>query len=228
MGGIDLDPATTQFANRVVRARRIFTQGMDGLSRSWAGRVFLNPPGGTLDQPEMKTRSRAVLWYQYLAEEWRAGRVSEAIFIGFSIELLQSVQQCQLDRALQPLAFSCCIPAARIKFEALADELLARAEEELAFESHEGKIRRLNVRCDYLQSMLGQRVAGDQPTHGNIIVHMPSDQASVRRFYEEFSTLGYVTHGFAAGIRHRGFGKASQQETLRYQRKHVTVGGVEV
>jgi phage N-6-adenine-methyltransferase len=44
LGGIDLDPATTKEANRVVKAARIYTRQDDGLQRQWRGRVWLNPP----------------------------------------------------------------------------------------------------------------------------------------------------------------------------------------
>lgn len=43
-GGIDLDPASCQEANRVVKARQFFSKDDDGLSRTWHGSVWLNPP----------------------------------------------------------------------------------------------------------------------------------------------------------------------------------------
>lgn len=44
MGSIDLDPASCKEANKIVKAKKFFTQKEDGLTKPWYGNVWLNPP----------------------------------------------------------------------------------------------------------------------------------------------------------------------------------------
>jgi DNA N-6-adenine-methyltransferase (Dam) len=44
LGEIDLDPATSAFAQSRIRAAAFFTQEDDGLTQDWNGRIWLNPP----------------------------------------------------------------------------------------------------------------------------------------------------------------------------------------
>jgi len=47
MNTIDLDPASSIEANKIVQANNIFTIEDDGLSKDWFGNVWLNPPYST-------------------------------------------------------------------------------------------------------------------------------------------------------------------------------------
>jgi len=44
LDGIDLDPASNKFAQKVVKAGKYFTADDDGLTKAWQGSVWLNPP----------------------------------------------------------------------------------------------------------------------------------------------------------------------------------------
>lgn len=72
MGGIDLDPASSDFAQRNVEAGTYYTPELDGLRLPWFGRVWLSPPNG---------RGGAAAFTGRLIEEFCAGRVSEAIVL---------------------------------------------------------------------------------------------------------------------------------------------------
>jgi len=44
LGGIELDPASCEFAQKVIKSHKYYTKEDDGLTQKWAGSVFLNPP----------------------------------------------------------------------------------------------------------------------------------------------------------------------------------------
>jgi phage N-6-adenine-methyltransferase len=71
LGGIDLDPASNAEAQRIVRAKRFYSKGDNGLDRAWRGRVFLNPPYSAV----------IAAFVDKLLHEYRAGRVSAAILL---------------------------------------------------------------------------------------------------------------------------------------------------
>lgn len=44
MGSITLDPASSRLANKTVQAERFFSAADDGLTKTWSGNVWMNPP----------------------------------------------------------------------------------------------------------------------------------------------------------------------------------------
>lgn len=106
MGGIDLDPASDFTGNAKIEASSFYSDG--GLERDWFGRVFLNPPGGRVGN-----RSAAAAWWDKLVREWLCGNVEQAIFIGFSLNILQTSQM--VDNSV--LQFPMCIPRKRIPYD---------------------------------------------------------------------------------------------------------------
>ena len=97
MGGIDLDPASCEFANQWIDASRIFTKDNDGLQQEWHGRVWMNHPfhrGETACKAKCKKltcqrRGHHITedipgnaeWINKLVSEYKAGRVTEAVVI---------------------------------------------------------------------------------------------------------------------------------------------------
>ena len=68
LGGIDLDPASTQYGQRVVKAAKFYSKDEDGLAHSWPGRVWLNPPYTQPDIAQFVTK----LLKEYTAKRTRA------------------------------------------------------------------------------------------------------------------------------------------------------------
>ena len=76
MGGIDLDPASTENANQFVRAERIITREQDGLRMvPWSGRVWLNPPYGR------DRRCGAGAWASRLIADFENDFIREGILL---------------------------------------------------------------------------------------------------------------------------------------------------
>ena len=44
MGEIDIDPASSEIANKVVNAKKYYTKEDDGLQQEWEGKLWMNPP----------------------------------------------------------------------------------------------------------------------------------------------------------------------------------------
>lgn len=222
MGAIDLDPASCALANReVVKASSWFGPGSkvsNGYATTWEGRVFLNPPGGKMapdgvplvsvpdplrpdkktlvrvddGKPDTQVSSQKAWWFK-LATEWLQGRVKQAVFVGFSLEILQTTQSGGpevrgRDHAGNPvlpipLDFPCCYPKSRIAY--------LKERERSPDENEDRKLGSLLVK-------------GGSPPHASVIVWLHpmrlrrAETPEMARFIRAFSPLGkcVVPEGF--------------------------------
>ena len=99
MGHINLDPASCAVANLVVKADEYYDKTNDGLGKDWHGRVWLNPPfTGNLGE-----------WIYKLVEEYKSGRVTQAIVLYPAVGGVFSTGWLHL-----LLQYPMCIPFRRI------------------------------------------------------------------------------------------------------------------
>lgn len=108
LGEIDLDPASSREANRVVKAKLFYDQTIDGLTQTRnAKTIFLNPPyckeGNTSNQDR---------WTAKLLREYKARNVKEAIL------LVTSATETIWFHRLTP--YPMCFVKGRIQFTAPA------------------------------------------------------------------------------------------------------------
>lgn len=164
-GAITLDPASHPEANAIIGAESYYTEGMNGLILPWRGSVFVNPPGGLVAE-----------FWRKLLDELRAGNINEAIWIGYSIEQLQTLQNAKA--GCTPLDFPLCIPSKRI-----------------AFVENEAKRA---ARVSKLEAQGRKASTRSSPSHANFVCYVVSDFARAypgertRKFATVFQRFGQV------------------------------------
>jgi hypothetical protein len=101
MGAIDLDPASSEEANKVVGAEEFYTLDDDGLAQPWSGRIWMNPPyeRGMVDK-----------FCGRLTAEHVAGLVPEAC------ALVNNSTDSSWFQVLLSAAAAVCFPLYRIRF----------------------------------------------------------------------------------------------------------------
>jgi ParB family chromosome partitioning protein len=98
---IDLDPASSHAAQKVVKAERYYTAEDDGLLQPWEGRIWLNP---TYRQPLIQK------FTQVLCEVFDSGKVIQAIV------LTNNASETRWFQAIAHRSTAICFPKTRIKF----------------------------------------------------------------------------------------------------------------
>ena len=93
MGHIDLDVASSTFANEYVNAKNFFTPTDDGLNdQRWFGKVYLFPPSGTYFWDKKNERwkmtracsatltSSHAVWFRRLFKAWYHNEIEEGLY----------------------------------------------------------------------------------------------------------------------------------------------------
>jgi len=101
MGGIDLDPASCAQANEVVGAASYYTKEDDGLSKDWAGRLWLNPP---------YSRDLMPAFVEKLRTSFMDGAVDQAVLVS------HNNTDTAWFHTLAGVASAICFPKKRIRF----------------------------------------------------------------------------------------------------------------
>jgi hypothetical protein len=108
---IDLDPASSSYWNHyTIKAATFYDEKIDGLKQPWFGNVIHNAPSRKATEDEPKIRIRP--FWDRLVEHYIRGEVECAIWIGFQLGQLQSLQSA----VAHPLQFFNLFPANRIDF----------------------------------------------------------------------------------------------------------------
>jgi hypothetical protein len=101
MGSIDLDPASCDEANDVIKADAYYTKDDDGLSKEWRGNVWCNPP---------YSRDLMPAFVEKLKDSYASGHVRQAILVS------HNNTDTAWFHSLASVASAICFPKKRIKF----------------------------------------------------------------------------------------------------------------
>lgn len=112
MGGIDLDPFSCKAAQETVKANRYYSlmSGQDGLSFPWFGRVWTNPPYGSLATKACSVALR----------HWQYGKIDQLIMLvrGDSDGLDSLLKHCNLWVRCDRIKFT---PSEKVKQKKIKD-----------------------------------------------------------------------------------------------------------
>lgn len=99
MGSIDIDPASSELANKTVKATVFFSKDDCGLNRDWSGNVWMNPP-----------------YAQPLMNDFAAKLVEQLPNINAAIVLVNNATETKWFQSMSQESAVICFPETRIKF----------------------------------------------------------------------------------------------------------------
>jgi len=101
MGKIDCDPASSETANKTVKAETFFTEEQNGLNQKWHGNIWMNPPYA---QPEIR------LFCEAVTDKYQSGEILQAIV------LVNNATETAFFQYMMKAASCVCFPKGRIRF----------------------------------------------------------------------------------------------------------------
>ena len=101
MGSIDLDPASCEEANEVIQATKYFSKEDDGLTKTWKGNLWINPP---------YSRDLMPAFVDKLKQSFINGDVDSAILLS------HNNTDTAWFHSLASISSAICFPKRRIKF----------------------------------------------------------------------------------------------------------------
>jgi len=101
MGDIDVDPASTEYANKIVGAIRYYTIDDDGRLQDWAGNVWMNPP---YSQPLIAD------FTNLLVKKYKAGEIKQACV------LVNNATETNFYQNMLSCVSAVCFIKGRVKF----------------------------------------------------------------------------------------------------------------
>lgn len=101
MGSIDTDPASSDIANRTVKATTFYTAETNGLTQTWTGNVWMNPPYA---QPLIADFAEAV------TAKYASREIEQAIV------LVNNATETAFFQRMLEEASAVCFPKSRIRF----------------------------------------------------------------------------------------------------------------
>ncbi len=185
LGYIHLDPASSEEFNCIVRALMIYRKQDNGLAPEaiWAGNIFLNPPGGLVNE----------FWRKLCQAIFVDKTAERAFWVGFSVE-----QLCTLaSEAYHPMDFSTCILRKRLSFNQQIDtpilgDYTGTRPTQMIYVKDMTSGNRVERLMDIIGWQPPEIIKGDSPSHGNYVTAINCDHAEFERL---FSPLGKVTRG---------------------------------
>ena len=150
------------------------------VNNGWAGRIFVNPPTGLVNE----------FWTRLVREVVHPdGGVfcgHQAIWIGYSLEQLQTLQRIGGGLFAHPLQFPMCIPSSRLAFT----ENAAKRELRLAWLRDAGATPNASSHAREIARRIAAGTSPKgSPSHGNYITYIGP---RVSEFLDVFSQFGVV------------------------------------